>query len=108
MAADFGLEEFKQSPLGERVRPMMESRLVREEMKALSRHEVPALKAVGMRLAKEGVEVADPDKTLLGRWVRQVMGEEGWKPEGSKRIPPGNAIGSGALYVPSNGEMQLL
>ena len=102
---NFGLEQFKQSPAGQILQPMMESSLVREEMKALSRHGIPALKVIGIRLNMEGVELSRTDKTSVGRWVREVMGEQGWIPEGNTRIPPRNVFKTGALYVPESGEI---
>jgi hypothetical protein len=50
MRRDFGLEEFKASAIGKRVQKIIEDPEQIRDMEAFSRHEIPAVIAIGKAL----------------------------------------------------------
>ena len=98
----FGLDGFKASPLGGRVGAILTDPDYVTEMVVLSKHDIPALQAVGRPLLDRiGDEVRpDPIKKLIGRWVREILDGEGLLPGRTGRIPPGHLFSTGAIYSP--------
>lgn len=101
MVADFGLGAFKQTALGQRVRPVLIDRENIRDMIALCRHDIAAVRAVGKQLLRLGIRPKDENtKKLIGRWVREIMQAEGWVPVRTGKIPRGNLFSTGAIYKP--------
>src|SRR6266481_7355273 len=99
----FGLESFKQSQLGRRVGAIIEDPQKVGEMIVFSRHEIPAVEAVGKALQTIGPEVYDDYvKTTIGRWVREILENQGWIPWKSARVAPGNLFSRGMMYKEHN------
>jgi hypothetical protein len=99
----FGLKSFKQSQLGRRVGAIIEDPQKVGEMIVFSRHEIPAVEAVGKALETIGPEVRDDYvKTTIGRWVREILGSQGWTPWKSARVAPGNLFSRGMIYKEHN------
>ena len=74
MRADFGLSNFKQSPLGRKVEPILLKH--RDEMIALARMGEPPAKAVDAALAHlvpEGLHQR-LNNSHLGRWIYELIG----------------------------------
>ena len=101
MPADFGLDAFKQSPIGRKIAPLlMDSETVRD-MIALGRHDIPAVRAIGKPLLALGLRPKDEvPKKHIGRWVRQIMATAGWEPQRSGKLPRGHLFSTGAIYKP--------
>lgn len=99
---DFGLEGFKRSPLGERVGAVLTDETSIIEMIALSKHDIPAVQAVGRPLLALGDEEVKTDavKKHIGRWVRELLEPRGWTPGRSGRVAVGHLFSTGAIYVP--------
>jgi len=99
----FGLESFKQSQLGRRVGAIIEDPEKVGEMIVFSRHEIPAVEALGKALQTIGPEINDDYvKKTIGRWVRDILGERGWIPWKSARVAPGNLFSRGMIYQEHN------
>jgi hypothetical protein len=99
----FGLESFKQSHLGRRVGAIIEDHQKIGEMIVFSRHEIPAVEALGKALQTIGPEVLDDYvKTTIGRWVKEILGKQGWVPWKSARVAPGNLFSRGMIYKEHN------
>jgi hypothetical protein len=97
----FGLDAFKQSPLGKQVGRIITDRDNIIRMTALSESKIPAVQAIGKRLLPLGDQVAsDTNKKTIGRWVREVLEAEGWTPVRKGRVAPGNLFSTGAIYAP--------
>ncbi len=99
---DFGLKEFKQMRLGLGVGEIFKSPTTLPDMFALSRHNIPAVQVLGKPILALGLPVTDADKKNIGRWVREVMEENGWTTDASSkgRVAPGNLFSTGAIYRP--------
>jgi hypothetical protein len=95
----FGLASFKATPLGRRVGAIIENPQKIAEMIVFSRHQKPALLAIGKALLILGPEVHnDYVKTTIGRWVKEILGARGWIPWKSARVSPGNLFSRGMIY----------
>lgn len=95
----FGLEEFKESPLGRQIGAILEHPQWVAEMVVFSKHGMPAVQAIGKELLRLGPEVRqDQVKKTVGRWVREILEENGltvWK---QRRVTPGNLFSTGMVY----------
>jgi len=98
----FGLDGFKASALGQRIGAIITDPVYVTEMMVLSKHDIPALQAVGRPLLEQiGDEVRpDPVKKLIGRWVREILDEKALLPGRTGRIPSGHLFSTGAIYYP--------
>ena len=101
MSRDFGLEEFKASTIGKRVQKIVEDPEQIRDMVAFSKHEFPAVIAIGKELLslREPAVKRDNVKQTIGRWVREVLGQHGWVPLRSGRVSPGNLFSTGMIYT---------
>lgn len=91
------LSDFKRSANGRRVGALIEEPTTLAAMEQLSRHGRPAVLAIDGALAPD-VEFDDIEKRHVGRWIREVLGDRGWRPR--KRLPfrSGRVFSSGAVY----------
>ncbi len=104
MASDFGLENFKQGPLGRRIAPIVEGVENNRDMDALSRCDLPAVRVIGKQLLAAGIKTKDDEtKKQVGRWVREVMEHRGWVPARKGKLPRGNLFSTGAIYKRKDG-----
>ena len=95
------LDNFKSSPVGKRLRPIVEDRENIRDMIALSRIDTPAVKAVDKAVAALGKRALDNTaKQMVGRWIRELLAEEGWTPLRSGRVN-GKVFSTGAIYTPT-------
>ena len=99
---DFGLKSFKLLKLGSGVGEILKRPTTVPDMCALSRHGIPAVQVLGKPILALGLPVTDADKKAIGRWVREVMEENGWTTDASSkgRVAPGNLFSTGAIYRP--------
>lgn len=104
----FGLASFKTTPLGRRVGAIVEDPQKIAEMIVFSRHEKPAVQAIGKALLVLGPEVRnDYVKTTIGRWVKEVLGTRGWVPWKSARVSPGNLFSRGTIYSDKDNRVEV-
>jgi hypothetical protein len=101
MGRNFGLEDFKVSTIGKRVQKIVEDPEQIRDMEAFSRHEFPAVIAIGKDLLslREPEVKRDNIKQAIGRWVREVLEPRGWIPLKSGRVAPGNLFSTGMIYT---------
>jgi hypothetical protein len=95
------LDNFKTTPLGRRLRDIIENEDNVRDMIALSRPhtQCPAVQAIGQQVEALGRQVRDDTvKQMIGRWVREVMEKRGWVPDRSGRVKPGNFFTMGMIY----------
>lgn len=93
------LETFKQSRTGARIAPILADSSGVAAMERKSREGRPAVEAVGARIAATVGELADEEKKLVGRWVKQVLAPHGWVPnKKGVRVAPGNMFSRGTTY----------
>jgi hypothetical protein len=98
----FGLEGFKKSRLGQRIGAVIENPQSIGDMIVFSRHEMPAVQAIGKNLLALGSEVSDDQvKKTVGRWVREILEQHGWTVWKKRRVSPGNLFSTGMVYRPS-------
>jgi hypothetical protein len=92
------LEGFKDSKRGAKVAPLLADTAVLAEMEQLSRGGKPAVLALDRR-ADELPSLSGTEKQHVGRWIRDVLAERGWRPRHRKRIGGSRLFTSGAVYV---------
>ena len=92
--------EFKASGRGEKVGAILSEHDWQVEMVCLAKHGLPPAQAVGAEiLARVGV-LDDTEKQHVGRWIRDILAEKGWR-VGAKgaRVAQVNLFSRAALYV---------
>ncbi|HZK89797.1 MAG TPA: hypothetical protein VFC56_06575 [Stellaceae bacterium] len=98
----FGLDSFKSSTLGERVGAVIDNPQAIGDMVVFSRHQMPAVQAIGKQLAALGPEVRqDQVKKTIGRWVREILEHQGFTVWKKRRVAPGNLFSTGMVYRPT-------
>lgn len=90
--------EFRSSKLGERIAPILRDPKVIGRMETLSREGRPAVLAVDEPIGEIGASLTDTQKQHVGRFVRDVLGDRGWRPVGKKRLSNGRVFASGTVY----------
>jgi hypothetical protein len=92
-------DEFKASEKGQKVKAILFAHDWQVEMVCLSKHGLPAAQAVGAEIGAKVGDLDDTEKQHVGRWIRDVMAEKGWK-VGMKgaRVAPGNYFSRAAIY----------
>lgn len=94
----FGLESFKQSALGQKIGRILHDKDSLVVMRYLSRQGTPAVEGVGKQILALGITLTYEQRKQVGRWVREIMGDDGWEPYKSARVAPGNLFSTGAVY----------
>lgn len=100
-------EEFKVSPTGKAVETILFAHDWQVEMVCLAKHGLPPAQAVGAEIAARVGVLGDTEKQHVGRWIRDILAEKGWKPVAKgARVAPGNLFSRAALYgqIRENGE----
>lgn len=92
-------EEFKVTKKGEAVAAILFNHDWQVEMVCLSKHGLPAAQAVGAEIGDKVGDLDDTEKQHVGRWIRDIMAEKGWK-VGIKgaRVAAGNLFSRAAIY----------
>ena len=98
-------EEFKASKTGEVVGAILSDHDWQVEMVCLAKHGLPPAQAVGAEIAAKVGALDDTEKQHVGRWIRDILGEKGWKPVAKgARVAPGNLFSRAAVYGRIAGE----
>jgi hypothetical protein len=97
-AVAVSLNQFKASPLGALIGPILNSEqmIVRMEIKSASGR--PALEAIGKDIEARLGSLDDEQKKLVGRWVKEVLAPRGWRPDRKGRLAAGNFFSRGTIY----------
>jgi hypothetical protein len=94
-------EEFKASKKGQLVMEVLNEHDAQVEMVCLSKHGLPAAQAVGAEIAKLVDDLDDTEKQHVGRAIRDVMSDKGWKvAQKGARVAPCNFFSRATLYQP--------
>jgi hypothetical protein len=92
-------DEFKASPNGKIVGSILAEHDWQIEMVCLSKHGLPAAQAVGAEIEARIAELGDTEKQHVGRWIRDVMADHGWKVASKgARVASGNYFTRAAVY----------
>jgi hypothetical protein len=91
------LQEFQSSKKGQPVAELLARPETIQEMESLSRADQPAVLAVD-RALPEGIRLDDTEKKHVGRWVRDVLADRGWRVRKRKGFRSGRIFSSGAVY----------
>jgi hypothetical protein len=92
-------EEFKLSPKGVIVGGILSEHDWQVEMVCLSKHGLPAAQAVGAEIAAQAGYLDETEKQHVGRCIRDVMHEKGWKVTSKGgRVAPGHLFSRAAIY----------
>ncbi len=92
-------DEFKGSPTGRTVGAILSEHDWQVEMVCLAKHGLPPAQAVGAEIAAKVGSLDDTEKQHVGRWIRDILAEKGWKPvTKGARVAPGNLFSRAAVY----------
>jgi hypothetical protein len=91
--------EFTASPKGRVIGALLDEHDWQTEMICVSKHGLPAAQAVGAEIHARVGDLDDTEKQHVGRWIRDVMAEHGWKVASKgARVAPGNYFSRAAIY----------
>ncbi|WP_375383456.1 hypothetical protein [uncultured Sphingomonas sp.] len=93
-----GMTDFAQSPSGRLVEELLGDAAVVARMEELSRQGRPAVGALDEQLAGKAT-LANPERQWVGRRVRDVMRDRGWRTQVQRRVAGGKVLTSGAVYA---------
>ncbi len=93
-------DEFKRSAKGVTLAPLFADPAVVAAMEALSRRGAPAVEALDEAVADQVGHLDDVERQQVGRWVRDILAQRGWRPVAKKRLSAGRSFVSGAVYAP--------
>ncbi len=92
-------DEFMATPNGKAVANILDQHDWQVEMICLSKHGLPAAQAVGAEIGKQVGSLDDTEKQHVGRCIRDVMADKGWKVASKgARVAPGNFFSRAATY----------
>jgi len=92
-------EQFKHSKRGLIIGELLAEHDWQVELVCLAKHGLPPAQAVGAEIAARVGKLDDTEKQHVGRWIRDILAEKGWKPVSKgARVAPGNLFSRAALY----------
>jgi hypothetical protein len=94
-------EEFRMSKKGAALASIITSPATVAMMEALSRRGAPAVAALDAAVADTVGDLDHVERQQVGRWVRDILAQRGWRPIAKKRLSKGRTFVSGAVYAPS-------
>lgn len=97
-----GMTDFAQTPSGRLIEELLGTATVVARMEELSRQGRPAVGALDERLAGKAT-LANPERQWVGRRVRDVMRDRGWRTHVQRRVAGGTVLTSGTVYARANG-----
>jgi hypothetical protein len=92
------LDQFKASPLGALIGPILSSEEMIRRMETKSASDRPAVEAIGRDIETRVGALDDEQKKLVGRWVKEVLAPRGWRPDRKARVAAGNFFSRGTIY----------
>jgi hypothetical protein len=92
------LDQFKTSPLGALIGPILNSEQMILSMETKSASDRPAVEAIGKDIEARVGSLDDEQKKLVGRWVKEVLAPRGWRPDRKGRVAAGNFFSRGTIY----------
>lgn len=97
MRTQLTLKEFQASRNGQPVGELLARPETIATMESLSREGRPAVLALD-RALPNGVALDDTEKKHVGRWIRDILADRGWRPRRRKPFRAGRIFSSGAVY----------
>jgi len=97
MRTQQSLQDFQSSKNGRPVGELLSRPETIQEMESLSREDRPAVLALD-RALPEAINLDDTEKKHVGRWVRDVLADRGWRVRKRKGFRSGRIFSSGAVY----------
>ena len=97
MATQLSLNDFKATPNGRTIAEILGRADTVRAMEELSRSGRPAVLAIDRALAEDAL-LDEIEKRHVGRWVRDVLADRGWRPRRRAHFRSGRFFGSGAVY----------
>jgi hypothetical protein len=97
MRAQLSLQDFQSSKKGRPIGDLLARPETIQEMELLSREDRPAVLALD-RALPEAIDLDDTEKKHVGRWVRDVLADRGWRVRKRKGFRSGRIFSSGAVY----------
>jgi hypothetical protein len=94
------LKEFQASKNGRPIAELLSRQETIGSMEALSREGRPAVMALDRALPLD-LKLDDTEKKHVGRWIRDVLADRGWRPRKRKGFRSGRVFSSGAVYAPA-------
>lgn len=91
------LDNFKSTPNGRRIGTLLGRPVTISAMERLSQQGQPAVLAVDEAL-EDGIRLDDVEKRHVGRWIRDVLADRGWRPRKRLHFRSGRIFSSGAVY----------
>src|ERR1044072_8187168 len=91
------LDDFKSTPNGRRIGSLLERTTVIGAMERVSRQGRPAGLGVDGALGG-GIRLDDVEKRHVGRWIRDLPADRGWRPRKRLHFRSGRVFSSGAVY----------
>ena len=92
------LDQFKASPLGALIGPILNSEEMIRRMEVKSASDRPAVEAIGKDIEARVGSLDDEQKKMIGRWVKEVLAPRGWRPDRKGRVAAGNFFSRGTIY----------
>ena len=100
-------EDFKKSEVGATIGRFLLENDTQIELVCLAKHGLPPAQAVGVGIMKRVGKLDDTQKQHVGRWIRDILAEKGWKPTSKgARVAPGNLFSRASLYGRADAEVQ--
>jgi hypothetical protein len=93
------LKDFQASKSGRPIGELLSRQETIGTMEALSREGRPAVLALDQALPRD-IKLDDTEKKHVGRWIRDVLADRGWRPRKRKGFRSGRVFSSGAVYGP--------
>jgi hypothetical protein len=94
------LEEFKQAKSGRRLAAILNDPATVARMKKITGEGQPAVKAIDADVAETIGPLSNVERQHVGRWVKEVLAEQGFRPAMQRDWRGGRAFASGTVYVP--------
>lgn len=91
------LRDFQSSRKGQPIGDLLSRPETIQEMEWLSRDDRPAVLALD-RALPGGIDLNDTEKKHVGRWIRDVLADRGWRVRKRKAFRSGRVFSSGAVY----------
>lgn len=95
------LGTFKASKAGHRIASLLSDPSILARMKELSNVGTPAVGALDNALAGQ-VHLNDTERQYVGRWIREVLADHGWRKGPQRRLKGGRLFSSGCIYQPAH------
>jgi hypothetical protein len=92
------LAQFKSSPVGGMIGPILRAEETIRRMESKSASDRPAVEAIGRDIEASVGRLDDEQKKMVGRWVKEILAPRGWRPDRKGRVAEGHLFSRGTIY----------